>query len=186
MSNSKITPLSETCQKIADLGISIKSVLVSDDFDAASMTGTHEFSVTVDFGDKGPYRTKFIAGCANRHYPKSFNTFGTGGVMAKDRKAGYRQGAPIVTMARRTMFSVRLDAQSIPNQPNLSEVMHCLLSEASFGDCSHREFCDNMELDPDSISGRKMWEDCLQTNTALWSICGGTLIRQLTEILEDY
>jgi hypothetical protein len=46
------------------------------------------------------------------------------------------------------------------NEPTAADVLACLTSDASSGEMSFSEFCDNFAYNPDSIKAHKTWRTC--------------------------
>ncbi|AFC21235.1 hypothetical protein [Staphylococcus haemolyticus] len=70
--------------------------------------------------------------------------------------------------------------------PCAANVLYCLLSDMSFGDETHADFCANMGYDEDSRKGLEMYLECQKVGQEIRKIFTGEELEALREMLEDY
>ena len=153
-------------EQLQDLGYSIESAIVRDEYDGVK--GSHTHNVTVTLNGKG-MSCEFTAGCGHRHMPRR----------------------PLVApksphFGRLTVHDLTENKKSIPNDPSLEDVLYSLLSDSTAGRCgeSFGEFCENYGYDDDSRNAFKVYEACQDQYTKMCRL--GVDFEALDAILEDF
>lgn len=71
-------------------------------------------------------------------------------------------------------------------EPELCDVLNCLLSDAVAADQSFDEWCSDLGMNPDSINDRDTYDACRQTSVNLRQLFTAPEIDDLHEIFQDY
>lgn len=70
--------------------------------------------------------------------------------------------------------------------PSPASVIYSLMSDASFGEESHEDFCANMDYDTDSRKGLELYLACQKMGSELRSFFTSEEREELQTLLEDY
>jgi len=153
-------------KQLRDLGYEVYSKLVRDNYDGVN--GDHVHEVTLRLGDKN-MTCEYTSGCAHRHMP---------------RRPLMAPRSPL--FSRLTVHDLKQNRKSIPNDPELADVLYSLLLDASVGRhaMSFGEFCEECGYDEDSRKALKVFEACQEQYSKLRRL--GVCFEALDAILEDY
>lgn len=72
-------------------------------------------------------------------------------------------------------------------QPELVDVLYCLVSDSSVLECSgFEEWSDDLGFDTDSRKAEKIYKECIKIGLKLNSIIGACKLEQLRELYQDF
>lgn len=157
-------------EQLEELGYSIESTLLRDNFNPRKVSGDHVHLVTIHYKGKS-MECEFTQGCARRHY----------------RGIAGRPGKPIkIPYGRMKVCDVEDLSRSIPDKPKLADVLYSLLidSEVGMNAMSFGEFCAEFGCDEDSREAFRIFEACQEQYTKARRL--GVDLEALNELLQDY
>lgn len=150
-------------QTLLDMGFTIDSKLVRDDFDGRQ--GSASWAVTISRNGQA-MQVEYTAGCAHRHY---------------------RNGKPIQLPCRGlTVDQLADNKASKPNEPTLVDVISSVVSDTqcvAFGQ-TFEDFCDEFGYDEDSRSAERIFNACRDEFFGLNRL--GANLDELSELFQDY
>ena len=148
--------------QLCNMGFGCTSVLVKDDFDGRD--GQSHWKVTITRNGKS-FDIDYSMGCAHRHY---------------------RNGKKIQLGGRLTNDRWTANKASIPDKPNLRDILHCVVSDAqsvAYGP-SLEDWCGEFGYDTDSRKAERAYNACRDEYFALVRL--GADFDVLTELFQDY
>ena len=75
---------------------------------------------------------------------------------------------------------------ALRGDPELQDVVHCLLTDAEYGGESFADWCDNMGDNPDSRRAYSAWEACKRTAASLARLFSPSELEELREMFGGY
>jgi hypothetical protein len=75
---------------------------------------------------------------------------------------------------------------SKPKAPNIADVLHSLIIDASAADENFNDWCDSCGYLSDSIKALNIYKACLDTARALRKHFSPTVMANIRELLQDY
>jgi hypothetical protein len=163
-------------QELTDRGVYLDSTLVRDEFDGRA--GAAYWAVTI-LRDGQAYQTEYSAGAGHRYYPKRCRI-----VPLKYRG----KPVPFGHLDARSVHDIERNKQSKPTQPNLADVLYCIVSDAqdvAFGE-TFEEFAESFGYDTDSRSAEKCFNGCRDSYFAMIRLFGQRGFEELCELFQDY
>lgn len=116
-----------------------------------------------------------------------------GVTMRATRKDGPREGRD--ASASHWRVTLRRDRASLTTdysmgaahvgEPELCDVLNCLMRDAECGAQSFEDFCADLGYDTDSRSAEKTWRACKVTAVGLARLFSDGMLRDLRELFED-
>lgn len=144
-------------EKLEELGFQVSSELVEDNYNGSE--GTHTYRVTIGFCDN-EIVGRLTYSCLHRHHP--------------DLQVAFKPyQSACVSHAQRA-----LNLQSVPDTPELSDVLHIMVTDASAANQKDfGQFCREFGYNPDSIKALEIFSSCLDSITELKSlgVCSGDI-----------
>lgn len=158
----------ETMEVLNALGITLEAKYLPHDTPAGE-TPTLRWRVSVRRNGREFHATDYSAGCAHAPEYKKAKAF-TAAVKA-ECETGIRYGS-------------RVGAAVTP--PDLADVVHCLLMDASGTDERFEDWAAELGFDPDSRKAERMYEACRDTAAALRRTFTAGEMADLETAFRDY
>lgn len=102
------------------------------------------------------------------------------------RSVGYTEITEVPNKGKFYNNSLSKMTRARVKQPKIEDVLHCLISDSDASEYCFEDWCDNFGYDSDSISARKIYDECLENYHKLKKALGRdyTTVKEYIQKLE--